>query len=146
MRKEYPPHINDPSYNEFWDDHKRPQKKPPSRPSSAPRDSREEINKDTPQTRNRKKYSLLPNINKNTNLKKFEIDFALIQEDPLFGDYRKKNIKRRLMPLDGERPFAFKEFSLAKQRRGSAMDTYDIPALPKELAPIEDIKAKPGEP
>ena len=50
------------------------------------------------------------------------------------------------MPLDGERPFAFKEFSLAQKRRGSAMDTYDTPALPKELAPIEDIKAKPAEP
>ena len=105
MAKEYPPHTNDPSYNEFWDDLKRPQKKPPSRPSSAPRDSREQIDQDTPQTRNRKKYSLLPNINKNTNLKKFEIDFALIQEDPLFGDYRKKNIKRRLMPLEGENAF-----------------------------------------
>ena len=150
MRKEYPPHIKEPEYNEFWDEMKQNQgRKPPSRPSSAPRDSREQIDDgDTPKTRNRKKYSLLPNINKNTNLKKFDIDFSIIREDPLFGDYRKKNIKRRLMPLDGEKPFAFKEMAIANaaKRRGSAMDVYNAPDLPKELAPIEDVNPAEAAP
>ena len=77
--------------------------KPPSRPASAPRDSREQIDpdQDTPKTRNRKKYSLLPNITKITNVKKFDIDLSIIKEDPLFGDYRKKNIRKRLQPIDG---------------------------------------------
>ena len=44
----------------------------------------------------RKRYSALPEITKNTVIKRREIDLSTLYEDPMFGDYRKKNIKRRL--------------------------------------------------
>ena len=101
MAKEYPAILKNEVYQEFWDDIKK-QTKPPSRPVSAPRDSREQFDpEDTPRTKDRKKYSLLPKITKNTNVKKFDVDFSIIKEDPLFGDYRKNSIRRRLIPMDG---------------------------------------------
>ena len=54
-------------------------------------------------SRNRKFVgSMIPKITKNTNTKKFEIDFSLLREDPLFGDYRKNNIPKRLVPIKGK--------------------------------------------
>ena len=85
---------------------------------------------------------MLPQITKNTNTKKFEIDFSLLREDPLFGDYRKNNIPKRLTPIDGK-PFTLADIGIvtSTKRRGSAMDTYDAPK-PKELAPEEPKSAK----
>jgi hypothetical protein len=57
---------------------------------------------------NRKRYSVLPEINKNTVIKRKEVDMSIIEEDPIFGDFRKKNIRKRLMNDPHE------EFKLSK--------------------------------
>jgi hypothetical protein len=54
---------------------------------------------------------MLPKLTKNTNTKKFEIDFSLLREDPLFGDYRKNNIPKRLVPIDGK-PFTLADIGI----------------------------------
>lgn len=56
MAKEYPPHLQNPQFGEFWEDIKR---KPQSRPSSATRASRDGPREETPTTKMRQ-YSLLP--------------------------------------------------------------------------------------
>ena len=37
----------------------------------------------------RKRYSALPEITKNTVVKLREVDLSIIEEDPIFGDFRK---------------------------------------------------------
>ena len=49
----------------------------------------------------KKRYSCLPEITKNTVVKLKEVDMSIIEEDPIFGDFRKKNIRKHLVPPDG---------------------------------------------
>lgn len=53
----------------------------------------------------RKRHSALPEITKNTVVTRREIDLSLIAEDPVFGDFRKKNIPRRLIEEDVSQMF-----------------------------------------
>jgi hypothetical protein len=48
----------------------------------------------------------LPEITKNTVVKRREVDFSLLEEDPIFGDFRKNNIRKRLMVPDGNIGFS----------------------------------------
>jgi hypothetical protein len=41
---------------------------------------------------------LLPMITKETDLRKFDIDFSSIREDPIFGEFR--NMPARLTPIN----------------------------------------------
>jgi hypothetical protein len=98
MEKDYPKDLQQPEYSEFWDNINR-KEKPAIRPVSAPRDSREggeAREADTPRTVIRKKHTALPEITKYSRVKKFDVDLSTLYEDPLFGDYRRKNIRRRL--------------------------------------------------
>ncbi len=86
----------------------------------------------------KQRYSCLPEITKNSVITRREVDFSILEEDPIFGDFRKKNIRKRLMVPNGDIGFSnINPMSPVKIAQSHA--TRQMPALAK-------VQNEPGAP
>ena len=149
MEKQYPTYLAKDTFNEFWEEIPRSKKLPSRQSQSVKRASIYGPHPRTEEEKNewiRKRYSALPEITKNTVVTRREIDLSLIAEDPVFGDFRKKNIPKRL--IEDDMSHAFKSMMSPRLPKKSmlahsVMPTH-MPKLvdsmtpgPDKLAPVQ---------
>ena len=93
--------LDNPAYQEFWKEIPRRKSTSVTRPSS--KDKKEEQLATPERKRREVREKYLPEINKNTWVRKKEIDLTTLYEDPLFDPSRrpKRNLRGGKMSVDG---------------------------------------------